>query len=180
MRAREMHNKLDRLAPSSDDDGHDIPDLTLLSPEDRDWVDEMFEKVHANEEGSESLITDADARKLIDLLNDLPVLGPDDKLAGPDLEIPGEIETHFELAKWHEEGRHHWPRFDFFRNLKATQKVRFVDLCRQYGWEGEYPRDRSRNYFKLAKWGIPGLLPLNQWHPDDEAGLRSLLGVAGV
>jgi hypothetical protein len=45
MRAREMHNKLDRLAPSSEDDEHAIPDLTLLSPEAQDWVDEMFDKI---------------------------------------------------------------------------------------------------------------------------------------
>ena len=104
--------------------------------------------------------------------------GRDDKFAGPDLDIPREIETHFTLAKWHEEGRHHWPSFDFFRKLKATQKVRFVELCRQYGWEGEYPRDRSRRYFTLGRWGIPGLLPLSQWDPEDEAELRSLLDAA--
>jgi hypothetical protein len=178
MRAREMHNKLDRLAPSSEDDEHNIPDLTLLSPEDQDWVDEMFEKVRAAEEDGAKSITPAEVRKLLDLLNDLPVLGPDDKFAGPDLDIPREIEMHFTLAKWHEEGRHHWPRFDFFHKLKAVQKVRFVELCRQYGWEGEYPRDRSRRYFKLGRWGIPGLLPLSQWDPDDEAEMRSLLDVA--
>jgi hypothetical protein len=104
-----MHNKLDRLAPSSEDDEHAIPDLTLLSPELRDWVDEMFEKICAAEDGPESAITDAEAHKLIDLLDELPGLGRDDKFAGPDLDIPREIEMHFTLAKWHEGGRHHWP-----------------------------------------------------------------------
>ena len=29
-----------------------------------------------------------------------------------------------------------------------------------------------------GRWGIPGLLPLSQWDPDDEAELRSLLDAA--
>jgi hypothetical protein len=180
MRSREMHNKLDKLALSAEGDEQTFHDLTMLSPEDQDWVDELTEKIRNAEDGSKDVITEAEARKLHDLLSELPVLGPDDKLGGPDLEIPREIETHFQLAKWHEEGRYHWPRFDFHK-LRAVQKVRFVELCRQYGWEGEYPRDRSRHhadYFKLGSWKIPGLLPLSQWDPEDEAELRSLLDTA--
>jgi hypothetical protein len=174
-----MHNKLDRLSVPSEDDEHTCPDISLLSPEDQDWVDEMFEKIRAGEEGSENVISDAEARKLIDLLNELPLLGRDDKFAGPDLNIPREIESHFQLAKWHEEGRQRWPRFELHK-LKAVQKVRFVELCRKYGWEGEYPRDHSRHYHVSGRWGIPSLLPVNQWHPDDEAELRSFLDVAEV
>ena len=44
MRAREMHYKLDKLSVPSEDDEHTCPDISLLSPEDQDWVDEMFEK----------------------------------------------------------------------------------------------------------------------------------------
>jgi hypothetical protein len=182
MRSREMNNKLDRLAPSSEDDEHAIPDLTLLSPELQDWVDEMFEKIRASEDGPENVITEAEARKLIELLNGLPVLGRDDKFAGPDLDIPREIEEHFTLAKWHEDGRHHWPSFDFFRRLKAVQTVRFVELCRKYGWEGEYP-DPDRGRGRKRHWAHRDpvrLLPLNQWDSEDEAELRSLLDLAEV
>ena len=35
------------------------------------------------EDEVENVITDAEARKLVDLLNELPVLGRDDKFAGP-------------------------------------------------------------------------------------------------
>jgi hypothetical protein len=184
MRAREMHNKLDKLAPSSEDDEHNIPDLTLLSPELQDWVDEIFDKVRqANKDEAGDIITPVEARKLCDLLNELPVLGPDDKFAGPDLDIPDEIRSHFQLARWHEEGRRHWPSFDFFHKLKAVQKVRFVELCRKYGWEGEYPRDYSRHHFTYrrspsGRWGIPGLFPLSEWEPEDEAELRALLDAA--
>jgi hypothetical protein len=45
------------------------------------------------------------------------VLGRDDKFAGPDLDMPYEIESHFQLAKWHEEGRCHWPQLDFANPL---------------------------------------------------------------
>jgi hypothetical protein len=177
MRAREMHNKLDRLSGSPDDDEHTCPDISLLSPEDQDWVDEMFEKIRAAKDEVENVIAPAEGRKLLDLLNELPVLGRDDKFAGPDLDIPREIEMHFTLAKWHEEGRHHWPRFELHK-LKATQKVRFIELCRQYGWEGEYPNpDRGRRW----KHRDPvRLLPPSEWDPDDEAELRSLLDMAAV
>ena len=89
-----------------------------------------------------------------------------------------EIEMHFTLVKWREE-RRYWPRF-VFHKLTAVQKDRFVELCRQYGWEGEYPRDRSRRYSTSGRWGIPGLLPLSERDPEDEAELRSLLDLAGV
>jgi hypothetical protein len=170
MRSREMHNKLDKLSVPSEDDEHNIPDLTLLSPELQDWVNEMFGKVR------DKSISDTEAHKLCDLLRELPSLGPGEHFQGPCLEIPRGIETHFQLAKWHEEGRYHWPRFDLYK-LKAVQKVRFVDLCRKYGWKGEYPRDRSHR-FESGRWGIPGLLPLSQWDPEDEVELRSLLDTA--
>ena len=179
MRAREMHYKLDKLSVPSEDDEHTCPDISLLSPEDQDWVDEMFEKICASEDGPQSVITDVEARKLIDLLDELPVLGRDDKFAGPDLDIPREIEERFQLLKWHEEGRCHWPRFDFFRKLKAVQKVRFVELCRKYGWEYPNP-DRSRGWKHRKHRDPVRLLPLSQWDPDDEAELRSLLDVAEV
>ena len=167
MRAREMNNKLDKLALSAEDEEHTFPDLSLLSPEDQDWVHEMFAKIREAKDEVENVVTPAEGRKLLDLLKELPVRGRDDKFAGPDLDIPREIDAHFTLAKWHEEGRHRWPRLDFYK-LKAVQKVRFVELCRQYGWEGEYPRDRSHRYIEPGRWGIPGLLPLNQWHSDNE------------
>jgi hypothetical protein len=171
MRSREMHNKLDRLSPPAEDDEHSFPDISLLSPEDQDWVHAMFGKL------SEESISEVDLRKLLHLLDILPLRGPDEKFKGPDLDIPREIETHFQLFKWHEEGRHRWPRFNFYK-LKAVQKVRFVELCRRYGWEGEYPRSRARHYFEPGRWGIPNLVPLSEWNPEDEAELRSLLDLA--
>jgi hypothetical protein len=47
---------------------------------------------------------------------------------GPDLDIPRNIQYHFQLVRWHEEGRYHWPRFELHK-LRAVQKVRFMELC---------------------------------------------------
>ena len=184
MRAREMHNKLDKLSVTTEED-HTFADISLLSPEDQDFVHETLAKIEGTEDEDDyrakveaGIVTEAELGKLFGLWSQLPKISRDDKFGGPDLEIPDEIEMHFTLAKWHDEGRHHWPRFDFFRNLTATQKVRFVELSRKYGWEGEYPRDHSRRYFTSGRWGIPGLLPLGQWDSEDEAEVRSLLDAA--
>jgi hypothetical protein len=171
MRSREMLSKLDRLSVPAEDDESAIPDISLLTPEDQDWVDEMFAKVR------DETISEAEARKLCDLLNKLPILGCDDRFQGPDLEIPREIQSHFKLFKWHEDGSHHWLHFSFCK-LRATQKVRFVELCRRYGWEGEYPQSRSVRKRASGRWGIPQLLSLSEWDPVDEAELRSMLDTA--
>ena len=66
----------------------------------------MFEKIREAEERAwKTSLPMLKGANYCDLLEELPVLGRDDKFAGPDLDIPREIETHFTLAKWHEEGR---------------------------------------------------------------------------
>jgi hypothetical protein len=59
-----------------------------------------------------------------------------------------------------------------------VQKVRFVELCRKYGWEGEYPNP-VRFGDRLRRDPVR-LLPLSEWDPEDEAELRSLLDVVEV
>jgi hypothetical protein len=181
MRAREMNNKLDKLW-ASDNDEQTCPDISLLSPQDQDRVHEILAKIKDVKDEhefwariQENIVTQVELREVLDLWEELPILGPGDGFKGPSYGIPLELCSHFRRRE--NEGVH--AQFDFHK-LKLVQKVRFVELCRKYGWEGEYPRDRSRNYFKLAKWGIPGLLPLSQWDPEHEAELRSLLDVAEV
>ena len=71
------------------------------------------------------------------------------------------------------------PQFDFDK-LKLVQKARFVELCREYGWEGEYPNPVR---FGARRHGLRrnplSMAPLSEWDPEDEAELRSLLEVAG-
>lgn len=112
-----------------------------------------------------------------DLFAELPQLGPGDRFKGPSYEIPLELCSYFTHFLRRENEGQVQPQFEFHK-LKVVEKVRFVELCRKYGWEGEYPRDYSRHYFTSGRWGIPGLLPLSQWEPDDEAELRSLMDVA--
>jgi hypothetical protein len=186
MRAREMHNKLDRLSGSVDDDEQTCPDISLLSPEDQDRAHELFEKIEGVENEQEFLakinentITEAELRELSDLFAKLPQLGPGDGFKGPSYEIPLELCSYFTHFRRREnEGVH--PQFDFPK-LKAVQKARFVELCRKYGWEGEYPNaDRGHVWRHWAHRDPVRLLPLSQWDPEDEAELRSLLDVAEV
>jgi hypothetical protein len=183
MRSREMHNKLDRLSGSVDDYEQTCPDISLLSPEDQDRANELFEKIEGVENEQEFLakinentITEAELRELSALVDDLSILGPGDGFKGPSYEIPLELcsyLTHFRLRE--SEGVH--PQFDFDK-LMLVQNARFVELCRKYGWEGEYPnpdRDRGSKHRDPVR-----LLPLSRWDPEDEAEMRSLLDVVEV
>ena len=102
MRAREMHNKLDRLSGSVDDGEHTCPDISLLSPEDQDRAHELFEKIEGVENEQEFLakinentITEAELRELSYLFDELPQLGPGDGFKGPSYEIPLELCSYF-------------------------------------------------------------------------------------
>jgi hypothetical protein len=179
MRAREMNNKLDKLW-ASDNDEQTCPDISLLSPQDQDRVHEILAKIKGVKDEhefwariQENIVTQVELREVLDLWEELPILGPGDGFKGPSYGIPLELCSHFRRRE--NEGVH--PQFDFHK-LKMVQKVRFVELCRKYGWEGEYP-DPDRGRGQLHRCPVR-LLALNQWDPEDEAELRSLLDVAEV
>jgi hypothetical protein len=172
MRAREMHNKLDRLSGSVDDDEQTCPDISLLSPEDQDRARELLAKIEGVESEQEFLakinentITEAELRELSDLFDGLPILGPGEGFKGPSFDIPLNLERHFR-------------DFDL-STLKLVQKVRFVELCRKYGWEGEYP-NRGHVWGHWKHRDPVRLLPLSEWDSEDEAELRSLMDAAQV
>jgi hypothetical protein len=132
MRAREMNNKLDKLWASGDDDEPTCPDISLLSPKDQDRVHEVLAKFEGAKgvhelwaRIQENIVTEAEFREIINLWAELPRLGPGESFKGPSFEITGDLQGHFRCFNSH--------------TLKAVQKVRFVELCRKYGWEGEYP-----------------------------------------
>ena len=186
MRAREMHNKLDRLSGSVDDGEHTCPDISLLSPEDQDRAHELLAKIEGVENEQEFLakinentITEAELRELSYLFDELPQLGPGDGFKGPSYEIPLELCSYFTHFRRREnEGVH--PQFDCDK-LKLVQKVRFVELCRKYGWEGEYPNPvRFGGQRHGLRRNPVNMVPLSEWDPEDEAELRSLLDVADV
>ena len=183
MRAREMHNKLDRLSGSVDDGENTCPDISLLSPEDQDRAHELLAKIEGVENEQEFLakinentITEAELRELSYLFDELPQLGPGDRFKGPSYEIPLELCSYFTHFRRRENEGRVQPRFDC-NKLKLVQKVRFVELCRKYGWEGEYPNADRGHVWKKHRDPVR-LVALSEWDSEDEAELRSFLDTA--
>jgi len=87
MRAREMMKRLDRL-PKRKGGLQKVPDLSLLSPEKQDRVDELF-KVLLDSKDISSKTFDTAFAEFDRLVLDLPLLGPNDPEQGPSLEVPG-------------------------------------------------------------------------------------------
>jgi hypothetical protein len=167
MRSREMHNKLDRLSGSVDDDEPTCPDTSLLSPEDQDWVQEIFAKISdaKDENDFRAKVSEAELRKLSDLLAELPRRSRGEGFAGPSFAIPRNLERLFQYFDLH--------------TLKVVQKVRLVELCRKYGWEGEYPDPDRDGGWKKHRSPVR-LVPLCEWDAENEAELQALLKEAGV
>jgi hypothetical protein len=167
MRSREMHNKLDRLSGSADDDEQTCPDISLLSPEDQDRVYDVLAKLDGatgeqeiSAKIEENVVTVAELNEMFGLWTELPRLGPGEGFTGPNYTIPLNLERHFRYFNSH--------------RLKVTQKVRLVELCRKYGWEGEYPTPRGTTEKSFKRGNTAQILPLNEWDSEDEAELRSL------
>jgi hypothetical protein len=154
MRSREMLAKLEGVRISADDDDK-FPDISLLTPADQDRVHELLAKL-GDLEGRERTITLDEEQELCGMLDGLPLIGPDDRFAGPDLEIPKGLQFYW-TWKQPADG---WRSYDFHR-LKCVQKVRFIELCAQYGYE------KGRE-----------LAHLSQWRKDDQLEMISLLQAA--
>ena len=91
------------------------------------------------------------------LLADLPILGPDDKPAGPKIEVPPALVHYWQ---WNQ-STSTWRHYDFWK-LKAVQKIRLAELCRYYGWrEGTSPKAT--------------MLPLSEWAEQDRNEMTAFL-----
>jgi hypothetical protein len=86
MRSRQMLVKLDRLDLPSQEPK--CPDISLLSPAAQDRLFEQFRKNRNSPNEIEPTINRKVRDELERLLADLPILGPDDKPAGPKIEVP--------------------------------------------------------------------------------------------
>jgi hypothetical protein len=133
-----------------------VPDISLLSPEQQDRYQELADKLLADESSPD------ETEELNQLLKALPLVGPREKFSGPDLEIPDPLVFHF---KWTEQRGKLPYRFFEFHRLKAVQKVRFVELCRKYGWSDGQNAGRT-------------LPRLHEWSPHDRAEMNGLLDAA--
>ena len=111
-----MPDKFGELIAATDEDL--LPDISFLSSEQQDRYSELADKLLADP----SPITAAGVQELDRLLNGLPLIGPYDPFAGPNLEIPDALVFHF---KWTEQRGKLPYRYYDFGSLKAVQKVRF-------------------------------------------------------
>jgi hypothetical protein len=153
-----MMVKLDRL-PMKPEEGK-IPDISLLSPEDQDRVFELFRKNRDSLAGIKPTISRRELNELEGLLADLPMIGLDDKRAGPKIAVPHALESY-----WRRNQPASSPGSYRFNDLRALQKVRFVELCRNYGWREGTPPSAT-------------LLPLGEWEERDRDEMNTLLEAA--
>jgi hypothetical protein len=146
--------KLDRLDLPSQEPK--CPDISLLSPAAQDRVFEQFRK-NRNSPNEIPTINRKVRDELERLLADLPILGPDDKPAGPKIEVPPALVHYWQ---WNQ-STSTWRHYDFWK-LKAVQKIRLAELCRDYGWrEGTSPKAT--------------MLPLCDWTEQDRDEMTAFL-----
>jgi hypothetical protein len=162
MRAREMMKRLDRL-PKRKGGVQKVPDLSLLSPEEQDRVDELF-KVLLDSKDISSKTFDSAFAEFDKLVRDLPLLGPNDPEQGPSIEVPGTLARYWEWRRQHPASG--WRSHDF-RRCGKVQTLRFVELCEQYGFK------RGAETPVKAQ-----ILPLHQWAASDRAELQHMLNIA--
>jgi hypothetical protein len=136
------------------------PDISLLSPADQDRVVELFRKNRNSLNGVEPSITQKEFKELLRFTDDLPTLGPDDRFAGPKIEVRRDLKRYWGFIRPAAGGQGY-----FFENLGKVETLRFIELCDRYGAEqrGSGVRLRDR------------MVPLAEWQPDDKAEMEAML-----
>jgi hypothetical protein len=153
-------SRLDRL-PKKRGSEQKVWDLSLLSPEKQDRVDELFRLILGSKD-IDSANLDTLIAEMDELVRNVPLLGPDDVEQGPVIEVPGQLARYWQ---W-QQPTHRWRSLDFFK-LSKVQTLRFVELCKQYDF-----RDETETPVKAQ------MLPLHAWPSRDRAELELLLGLA--
>jgi hypothetical protein len=167
MRSRDMMTKLDRL-PTREEEVR-IPDFSLLSPAEQDRANELMSLI-----GS---VVDLDADDLQDvfaefhrLTSGLPLLERDDPDQGPTIEVPDGLCFYWMWGQKASGWRHY-----LFSNLGKVQTLRFVELCREYGYVDDDPElSYGENRRQLKNL----IIPLAEWEADDRAEMSALLDIA--
>jgi hypothetical protein len=126
----------------------------------RSTVHVRFAPKPGDPEGRDRTITPDEEQELCGMLDGLPVLGPEDRSAGPNLEIPKELQFYWTWSQ----PADGWRSYDF-HGLKCVQKVRFAELCAQYG-------------YKPGMSVKQNLAHLNQWLKGDQLEMIGLLQAA--
>jgi hypothetical protein len=160
MRSREMLSRLDRFPIKTDEDRR-LPDISFLCPEDQDRVMELLETIEACDTNRDQKKLLAARREVTQLLCDLPLIDRDNgRLGGPNIDVPRTLERYW---RWTQPASS--PGSYRFGDLKAVQKVRFVELCRHYGWREDTPPNAT-------------ILPISEWADKDRSEMNTLLDAA--
>ena len=100
--------------------------------------------------------------ELIDLVDDLSLLGPQDSRQGPIIEVPAELAQYWQRQQKALE----WRSYDIYQ-LSKVQTLRFVELCKRYGYAAGLGPIKEQ------------MTPLAQWPTDDGVEMMTeLLDVA--
>jgi hypothetical protein len=154
-----MMAKLDRLPTPKGQ--VKLWDVSLLSPEKQDRFNELSELIlQSQPKDVNSGMMDGVFLEVIDLVDDLPLRGPNDPEQGPLIEIPGALARY-----WQWQPASNWRSYSFHK-LSKVQTLRFVELCERYGYAaGPGPIKEQ-------------MTPLAQWRTNDRAEMVELLEIA--
>jgi hypothetical protein len=147
-----MLRRLDWVAPTKMDDTS-LPNLSVLSPQEYDRLRDLAKK--------SDRVSPAELQEIETLLGKCPIRTDDSNFVP--VEIPSELARYWTWSR----GTSGWRSFGFDQ-LRMMELVRFIELCAQYGWEDDI------GYIDLKS----RLVPLDQWHPDDQAEINALLDLA--
>jgi hypothetical protein len=100
-------SRLDRL-PKKRGSEQKVWDLSLLSPEKQDRVDELFRLILGSKD-IDSANLDTLIAEMDELVRNVPLLGPDDVEQGPVIEVPGQLARYWQ---W-QQPTHRWRSLDF-------------------------------------------------------------------
>jgi hypothetical protein len=156
MRSREMMAKLDRFPKKRGQEK--VWDVSLLSPEKQDRFNELSELILQSKDVNSGRM-DGVFLELIDLVDDLPLRGPNDPEQGPLIELPGEL-----VRYWQWQPASNWRSYSFHK-LSKVQTLRFLELCAQYGFNNETDFTAQ-------------MLPLHAWPDCDRSELQDMLDIA--
>jgi hypothetical protein len=166
VRSRDMIAKLNRLPTRADE--VKVPDFSLLSPADQDRALELLHRLGSSDDGGENF--EDERQEFWALVEGLPWLGSDDPDQGAIIAVPYDLESYWIWSQKASE----WRNYNFSK-LGKVQTLRFVELCREYGYEdgaaGLSRGDRTRQVKEQ-------MVPLAAWDAKDRKEMAGLLDIA--
>ena len=98
------------------------------------------------------------------LARDLPLLEPNEPQKGPLIKVPGELARYWEF----QHGASKWRSLDFHK-LSKVRTVRFVELCKEYGFTDETDIPVKAQ-----------MLPSHAWRASDRTELQEMLDIVAA